>query len=251
MKGKIKDLGILLKVSPYSDSSLVLQFFCQRLGNIGVLAKGWKKKQDACPFEPNFGYELAIYEPLESGLYLLSEATLLSERKYEEPKRWSVALAGTELISQLVIAEEEAALYYGLLGSYLDYLLELKDEPLPIFWRLLLRVMQLMGLKLELGSCSHCHSRIQLSGYLKRDCRLLCQKCIINSFNPQETISFSFKARDLIALLPEIGLHLQGLKLDQTTVAEVNELFLRYYQVHFQQKLRLKSLSVLQQLYSQ
>lgn len=249
MKGKIKDQGIILKTSPYGDNSLILQVFCQNLGNIGILAKGWRNKKGAEPLQLLSEYEFNVYEPLESGLYLLSEASQTIERSYLHPKNWSAALCGAELIDQLHISAEETRIYFELLTSYLNYLQKLCGEPVPVFWRLMLRVMKLMGLSLEPGICRICQNGSKPAGYRKSDCSVLCQSCLRSGVNPQEVECFSPKASYLLGILPGIGNYLDQLRLDRNTIHELNQFLFRYYQAQFNKPLKLRSMGVLEQMY--
>jgi len=249
MKGRVKDQGIILKINPYGDSSLIAQVLCRQLGNISFIAKGLRKKTSYLPLQPLGEYELTIYEPLESGLYLFNEASVAKERDYDKPKNWSTALCGAELIAHLVVAADEHRLYFDLLSEYLNYLIPLEYEPLPIFWRLFLRIMQLQGLKLDPERCSACGRHAKPQSYLRLDSSLLCRSCSLEQHSEAELQYFSLGASELLALLPQIGNYIKDLKLDRSVVRELNEFFIYYYQAHTHQTLKLKSLSVLEQLY--
>ena len=249
MKGRVKDISIILKLSHFGESSLIVQAICRNLGSISFLAKGLRQKPSSPPLQPLWGYELTLYEPLETGLYLFCEASPVTERSYPDPKRWSTALCGAELISHLVVSADEHALYFDLLSGYLDYLLKMEGEPLPLFWRLFIRVMQLQGLKLELDLCASCGATTSPAAYLKRDAGLICESCSRQDYSQDETNRFSPGARDLLTNLPSIGSCLGELKLSRPIVRELNEFFSHYYQGHTHQTLKLKSLSVLEQYY--
>lgn len=249
MKGRVKDDGIILKISPYGDSSLIIHVMCRHLGSIGILAKGVRQKPASTPLLLLSSYELSVYEPLESGLYLYCEASLMEERSYPLPKHWSTALSGTELISHLVVAADEHELYYDLLRAFLDHLIRLEGEPLPVFWRLFVRIMQLQGLKLQPDECSACGMTCSPSAYLKLDSSLVCHNCAAQGHSPEELINLSPRASELLLQLPAIGNYLKGLRLDRAVVRELNEFFSSYHQAHMHQTLKLKSLSVLEQLY--
>ncbi len=249
MKGRVKDNSIILKCSPYGESSLIVHALCRQLGSISFIAKGQRQKASSPPFLPLCEYELTLYEPLEAGLYLFVEASLRVERNYPDPKCWSTALCGSELISHLMVSADEHGLYYHLLSEYLDYLAKLLGEPLPIFWRLVHRVMQLQGLKLELDVCSTCGKLASPIAYLKKDASLICEQCARLDYSQDEMQRFSTEARELLCQLPRIGNYLIELKLSRPVVRELNEYFAAYYQAHTHQTLKLKSLSVLEQYY--
>ena len=248
MKGRVKDPAIIIKLSPYGESSLIVQALCRHLGSISVIAKGQRQKPSS-PLLPLCEYELTLYEPLETGLYLFCEASLSTERSFTDPKCWSIAHCGSELIGRLVVAADEHMLYFDLLSEYLDYLLKLDREPLPIFWRLFLRVMQLQGLKLETKLCSVCSETACPAAYLKKDASLICEECARRDYSQDEIQRLSPGAQELLYHLPSIGNYLGELRLNRSIVHELNEYFVSYYQAHTHQTLKLKSLSVLEQYY--
>ena len=121
MKNKL--LAILIKQSQYSESSLILQFFTRQQGMVSVIAKGIRKKSEKQQLLPLCEYELIAYEPKEQGLWLFSEANITRNfSAYPSSSTWAAAETGLELISHLIISQEDIATIYDLTISYLDYL---------------------------------------------------------------------------------------------------------------------------------
>lgn len=248
MKGRIKDLATILNCHPYSDSSLIIKAFCPRLGNISIIAKGWRKAQNKPPLQTLYEYELTLYEPSGGELYLLYEASLVTERLFPNPKLLCTALCGSELMANLILSSDEYAVYYQLLKDYISYLQGLAGEPIPIFWRLLLRVMKLQGIGLDLQHCQICGKATSPSAYLKRDASLVCREC--RKVPSAQTVNLSPEAKSILQNLPHIGNQLHTLQLSKQVVQELNRFLLFYYQAHTHQKIKLKSLGVLEQLYT-
>ena len=145
MKNKLR--AILVKQSKYSESSLILQFFSREFGHIGVIAKGILKKNEKQQLLTLCEYELIAYEPKEQGLWLYSEANLISNFSvYPNSLSWATAETGVELINQLILAQEDITTIYDLTIAYLKYLQQVKDNAVLIFWRFLNRITILSGI---------------------------------------------------------------------------------------------------------
>jgi coenzyme F420-reducing hydrogenase delta subunit len=77
----------------------------------------------------------------------------------------------------------------------------------------------------------------------------ICQECFGDLSESGQYTLLSQDATEILRLLPEIGMHLDRIKVSTVAVSELNRYFLQYYQVHQKQTLKLKSLSVLCQFY--
>lgn len=249
MSKLIKDQVTILTTYPYSDSSLIIKALGQSSGNIDVIAKGIRKKNDSFILQALSDYELMLYAPREGGLFLLKESTLTRERHYQNPKNWATALCGAELMQKQLISGEEHRQYYELLSSFLDFLIALDAEPLPVFWRLLNRIIHLQGLELKTCICSSCKQQKQEYAYTRHDARFYCQECTHNLTLPRDLHLLSEEAAQILFHLDHIGNYLNELKLSKSTIQEINDFFADYYLAHNRKTLKLKSLSVLVQLY--
>ena len=213
------------------------------MGHISIIAKGIRK-QDAglCHLQE---YELHLLEPKEEGLYLLKDFQEQRDYSiYPTAATWAAADCGAELLMHLIIPAYEAGAYYELLCNYLGYLQKVDANAVLILWRLFMRVYANLGLAPKLGVCAVCNEATEIAGY-SRDMELSCQNCLC----AEGAHYFSPLARRILALLPEIGNHLQDLILDRAVVQELNTYFTNYFYAHYHKTLRLKSLSVLCQFY--
>lgn len=251
MKKKIKTICIITKIQPYSDSSQIINAICRDLGQISILAKGIRKSQAKNPLVPVFEYELNLYAPLEQGLYLLADASLIRENpSYINPQNWAAAEAGTELLWQIAYPPEEATIYYDLLHVYLDYLQKPDLPAAVIWWRFFRRVLAISGIGFEPHSCNVCGAEITTSLALDRSTgNIVCNDCRAKHHQSPDLLVPGPLATRILLLLPEIGHHVHNIKLYRSLVREINEFFLAYFASRFHKDLRIKSLSVLEQFY--
>jgi DNA repair protein RecO len=252
VKQKIRDRGIIFKISHYSESSLILKTFTRDRGLISILAKGMRKKPEASLLNPLNGYEFVLYEPQEAGLYLLGEFSLQTEHNLaENVESWAAAECALELYTHLIIPQDENSQYYGLLIVYLDYLQGVERNAVLVWWRFLLRVLILLGVPFDPLHCSQCHlSAKPILAFEKGTGALVCAACLDPVPDPDHWELLGSQASLILGLLPMIGDHLNTLCPDRTAVAQLNQLFSDFYASHFNKALKLRSLEVLEQFYA-
>ncbi len=250
MKARIRLVGCLAKLSEYSDSSLILRAFTRELGSLSIIAKGIRKTQSRNQLCPLNEYEFSVYEPREQGLYLLAEACPVKERDLSgRPEVWAAAECGLELYASLIIPVEESGEYYRLLTSYLDYLAGLESNAVLIWWRFLLRTFALLGIHFHPDLCSVCGEVAVAAATARGSAELACEACLSGQRDRDRWDPLGEQSARILALLPQIGNHVAGLRPKRESVRELNRLFEAYYSDHFGRELKLRSLKVLEQFY--
>ncbi|MDP2172769.1 MAG: DNA repair protein RecO [Candidatus Cloacimonadaceae bacterium] len=251
MKGKIKDHGIIVKFSEYSESSLIIRCLTSKHGLISILAKGLRKQPQKNTLLAMGEYEFTLYAPSDEGLYLFCEAALIKEHGFEyAPEIWTAAQCGTELIAAMIIPAYEHEMIYDYLRLYLDYLGGVKSNAILVFWRFFTRLMQIIGVPFSTSKCMICHAedtKIIASAAATAD--LVCADCYYESADKERYLLLASQSAGILALLPQIGNYLNLLHIERGTVRQINAILLVYYQAHFHKKLKLNSLSVLEQFY--
>ncbi|HQH47105.1 MAG TPA: DNA repair protein RecO [Candidatus Syntrophosphaera thermopropionivorans] len=251
MKGKIKDQGVLFKTTQFRESSLILRVFLKYRGLVSILAKGIRKKPENNLLNSLYTYDFTLYEPQESGLYLLSEFTLLKEfNLFDNIPAWTAAECAAELYTQIIIPSEENPTYYDILQSYLDYLKIRSDNSILLWWRFLLRIFRMLGIAFPLDLCAVCNKKkLQIVAWEKGTGRLICAECLKEANYPEYYELLTSSASQILHLLPLIGDYLDKIHPDSQTVEQLNHLFSDHYQNHFRKPLKLHSLEVLSQFF--
>jgi len=262
LKRKIKSVGILYHIMDYGDSSQIFKAFTHFAGEISILAKGFRKQTKTQIPECFNEYEFILYEPLDRGLYLLSELNFIQNfgLRYD-PKALAAAACSCELLSNLILPDDELGVYYHYLSSYLLYLKEHRSNVIALFWRFFLRILINLGLPFSLERCHLCNNVLGQKVYVSRDGGgLHCEACFLAGFSVGGSITRSEEAdqewqsilsdesRRIVHLLPEIGLYLENMTISPTTIREINRLFVSYFQNHFHKTMNLKALKVLEAL---
>ncbi len=244
---KAKLNALLIKQSEYGDSSLIYRFFTREHGLIGVLAKGIRTKNDA--LVGLCYYELGVYEPKEPGLWLFGEASLKQDYSvFPSTATWAVAECGMELVSQIIIAQEDISSAFDLAHSFLAYLQNINNNAVLILWRFMLRITISSGIGNPFSNCCLCNTAfLEYPAYLVSKGGMLCRTCSRDIAHSDDLIMLSEQSIRIISLLPEIGNHLGSIKLTPATVREINSVFEHYWLAHHKHPLRLKSLALLSQ----
>lgn len=251
MKQRVRSLGCLARLSEYSESSLILRFFTRDLGAVSVLAKGIRRAQTRNQLMALGEYELNLYPPTESGLYLLGEISSVKERDLSaSPQHWAAADCALELLSSLIIPTDESPVYYALLDSYLDFLQTRKGSAILLWWRFLLRVFNFFGTPFDPLACGLCQTTEEnIAAWDRGTGALFCHNCLATSENSDAHARLSSASSKLLRLLPSIGNYLDELRPLREEVKELNQLFADFFFAHFNYPLKLKSLQVLEQFY--
>jgi len=245
MPVKIKTNCFLIRKQPYSETSVLMQVFSDRLGMASVLAKGLRKSKQQQDFLLNVlnEYEFVLSTPANSSLHILCEMSILNELPADLPlQTWTAAQAGAEILTKLMLPEEEIPLFYKALRQYLDYLKGVSANPIAIFWRYLLHLYKLLGIPVNLQLCSLCHKDMtEPRGYSADTGQLLCGNCFdkapgVFALEPEES--------HIISLLPVIGNYLNDLNLTKDNCQRINHFFLHYISRQFHKTIRLNSLQL-------
>ncbi|HNQ42781.1 MAG TPA: DNA repair protein RecO [Candidatus Cloacimonadota bacterium] len=247
---KITTPAILCNITPYSESSLIIRAFSFGRGYISIIAKGWRKKAEKEQILRFWEYELVLSEPREEGLYILSEANMLTDYShYPCLATWAAAECGIELLSQLIVPYQEYRHYYTLASEYLKYLSKVEDNAILIFWRLLERVFVLSGIGRDLQMCHECGTQATPYAFDQGSGDVICRACALDRLETGRYLELSDTASSVLSSMHSIGNHLNDFSLERSQISEINTLYFGYYQAHQKHKLKLKSMSVLLQLY--
>jgi DNA repair protein RecO len=243
MPGKIKTNCVLLKKQPYSETSILMQVISDTLGMISVLAKAMRKGKEHNDYLLNVlnEYEFVVSTASPSGIHTLGEMTLLEEYPTDLPlDTWFAAQAGAEILTKLVLPDEEMPLFYKALKQYLTYLKSVPVNPLAIFWRYVLHLDKLLGVPINLSTCSTCYKDMDRpAGYSPETGQLLCGNCSILF---PASYSLTPESRSILALLPVVGNYLNDLVITPETARQINRFMLNYISVQFHKKILLNSL---------
>lgn len=160
-----RDLAIILRVTPFSNTSSVLTWFSARQGRMATLAKGAQRSRSLFLGQADLFYTCEIlYYPghAHRKLAILKECVPLKPREYFR-NHWRAMLCAsyaTLLMTRICPQHAPHPSLFRLLDEFLDALTAGVNRRSLVFW-FELRVLSEMGLAPNLNHCSRCGTAIR------------------------------------------------------------------------------------------
>lgn len=154
-----KTEGTVLRISPYSETSLVIAWLTRDAGKVSTMCKGALRPRSLFlgQFDLFYTCELLYYDHDRHGLRILKECTPLRPRNALRTD-WR-ACAGASYLADLVFRVSPSRAHHPGVFEWLDVALDdLAGEgaqAVTLFWQEL-RLLSLLGLKPRLTRCAVC-----------------------------------------------------------------------------------------------
>jgi len=237
-----------LKVTEYSNTSQIIQFFSKEFGHIGVIAKGTRN-----PKNKYYGllqllgnYEIVLYKK-DTTLSLLKEISLIEDhgKLSSDFTMTALAHAAAELYIQLMFEEDDYEKFYVLLTQFYEFLPQVKSNHILVFWRFLLRVASFLGFSLRFNTCQVC-------GTMKSDLfqgisfvhnGFICSNCSRKKATT-EHFQINESTRDILLTLKNMP-DIESYDISDQDIKTINTIFRTYLSHHLHKKIHLRSLEVL------
>jgi len=226
-----KSLALVLRVVPFSETSLVVTFFTEGLGKISALAKGARRPKS--PFEAALDLlavcRVVFLHKSSESLDLLTEARL--ERRFRSAERdLSRLYAGYYVAELLTGMTDEADPHPELFRQVLQTLQEL-DESGPVE-RLVLRfeltMLRSLGHLPSLADCANCGAAVEIRervAFGQIAGGVLCPACRPGK---KQVVSISAAAHGVLSVFADPGEEWKDCPLEPRWHGEVRGL-LNYY----------------------
>ncbi len=150
----VHSTAIVLKAIDYGDSSKILTIFSRKDGKIAVIAHGAKKPKSKFAGLAETGniLDVVYYLKKNRSVQILSEASY-AEKTFDlrqNFEKMAVSLSALELINQLLHENEVNNPLFDFTQKFLLWLNKTQVQPALVFPYLQLRLINLMGLGLQL-----------------------------------------------------------------------------------------------------
>ena len=238
-----------LRITNYSNTSQIVNFFSDKFGNVDVIAKGSRSSKSKYQglLQPLSNYEIVFYKK-ENTLSLLKEISLneSSLDLFDSLEKSAVAYAGAEIYLQLMFEENDFEKFYNLLQQYLSYLRKIDKNYVLIFWRFFLRVTTYLGFSLKFDKCISCKTdkpekiygiSFSQNGFVCKDC--IKKNNLTNNFKCSQT------SINILLSLKNISEKINSIEISKSTLKEINAIFKTYLSYHLHKKIHLRSLEIL------
>ncbi len=254
MKTQQRDLtttGIILHKAPFQETSEILEILTENYGKITAIAKGVKRKNSKLLGLTDIMNELNIelYNKPGSNWYILKSAELISAHAFNTRLEHNVLIQSViEIFRQIELSDDDWEKLYILFNKFIDYIKTVKFNPIAIFWRFLLNLYKQLGIELNLKHCAICKgSTEEVIGFSLTQHGLVCRKCS-RSVRSDSLIQVSPHTAEIFKIFNSIGNYLSSIDLDNSTIREINNIFLLHLSDHFQKNFHLRSIELYSQL---
>ncbi len=162
MANIIKCRGIVLKTTPFKESSLIASVFTDRMGKVRLMAKGIRRpKSKMCgAMEPFSLDEIIFYRREFKDIYTLSDAVVVDcfPRVRGDPYRVGAAMVVCEYFDKSLPMEEPDTAVFSELVSFLKRLENVPaDSVRALVFGHLARALSGSGVMPHLDDCVRCH----------------------------------------------------------------------------------------------
>lgn len=159
--------AIILKAIDYGDSSKILTIFSRKNGKIAVIAHSAKKPKSKFSGLAEVGniLDIVYYLKESRSVQILKEASY-SEKTFnlrQDFEKMAVSLSALELIEQLLHENEVNTPLFDFTRNFLRWLNATDVQPAAVFPYLQLRLIDLMGLGLQVHIPNEANSPFYLN----------------------------------------------------------------------------------------
>lgn len=183
MSRLLKTRGIVIRHSPYSETSRIVQWITEDHGRLVTIAKGAMRPRSSLlgQFDSLYTCELIFYAHEREAVYVTREIATLHARPRLRTD-WRAALAGAylaDLVARVVPRHESVPELFALLEQALD---EFHDRGwhAPTLFLAELRLLHQLGLAPRLDACAVCDRRFaagEPAAFSSRRGGMTCPSC--------------------------------------------------------------------------
>lgn len=245
MSRLVQSQALILRRTPFRETSLVVEGFCGEVGRISIMARGVRgeKSRVAGLLEPFNEVDVVLGHSSTSDWYMLREVSLIRNHLLDKDYNNGILIqAAAEILLQLDVPPDEAAEIFGLFKRFSDYIGSTKPRAILYFWRFLNSLLRMIGVAPELRQCVVCE-RIDEAKIVYRPEKGGLQ-CICCHTPADMILALPLKPEviDILSHLHEIGNHADRVTLNQDIISQINQVFLIHLGNVFHGDFHLRSL---------
>ncbi|MFC1887596.1 DNA repair protein RecO [Candidatus Cloacimonadota bacterium] len=242
-----KTSGVVLRKTPYKETSLILEVFTQHLGRVSVIAKGARreKQEQSGLLDLLNELELVLHKSPQSKWFILTSAKLIHSWYRDIDFNNGLLLqACIEVFRQLEIQREDNVILYDLMIRYFQYIHKQRKNGIAVFWRFILRILNIYGIDIDIDLCQKCGNRgKKFIAFYPQKNGFICQDCYLPAYD-DATLRISPASAGVFATIMQIGNVLDEIEISSETIKQLNRIFLIHLSEHFHQNFHLKSLEL-------
>ncbi|WP_440895873.1 DNA repair protein RecO [Amphibacillus sp. Q70] len=237
--------GVIIRAQNYGETHVIATLFTDKLGKIGVIARGAKKPKSRMAAVSQMFIHGQYLVRIGKGLGVLEQGEVIqSHRRIRED---IVLTAYASYIAELTdkLLDEKSPNYF----IYQQFMATLKGltgdkDPLVLTMMYEMKLYKIAGFAPILDYCQRCKQTKDISGFSVKEGGVLCKRCLASDPNH---ISINQTQLKLLRLFSEVGLErIANISVKEENKNKIKNILEQYYDTYG--GLALKSKKFLKQI---
>lgn len=237
--------GVIIRTQDYGETHIIATLLSNKLGKIGVLARGAKKPKSRMSAVTQLFIHGEYLVRIGKGLSVIEQGDVIqSHRKIREDIFLTAYASYLAELTNILLDEKTPNHYvYQQFLATLNGITEQKD-PLVLTMMYEMKLYKVAGFAPIIDYCQNCQGTDQISAFSIKEAGVLCQRCLAVDPNHRPINQIQYK---LLRLFAEVDME----RIANITVKEENKIIIQnileqYYETYG--SLALKSRKFLKQI---
>ena len=232
----VKTEAVILSYMPYGETSKIIRVFSKGSGRLSFIAKGSRKLKNRFggSLDPLNHVNLVYYYKEKRDLHTLTQCDIINPFAHVKSDfdKLSLGLAIAEVITKLVVEEEENVPIFDLMKRSLVWLESANKNFENIYWYFMTRFVRLSGYGFDIKDCVRCGNTIQNGPafFSLAEGEVTCSSCTKPAMNREISPESVHVLKAIFNKNPDT---LSNLRVSQKSAREINGLIDSYYKYHF------------------
>ena len=178
--------AVVLKIIPFSETSLICRLFTKDKGKITIMAKGARRNKSPLSsiLEPGNLIQINCIIKENRDIQLLKEACFIFNtiNIRDNIKKIITLLAVIEVLDKTTQPFNDSPILFRLINKVINKLSITNTKPIILYSFYLLQLTIQYGFKPDIRYCSKCRKKLKKGNYSKTNGELYCSLCSSNAF---------------------------------------------------------------------
>ncbi|BAM47248.1 DNA repair protein RecO [Amphibacillus xylanus] len=238
--------GVIIRTQNYGETHLIATLLTDKLGKIGVLARGAKKPRSRMAAVTQLFIHGEYLVRLGRGLSILEQGDVVnSHRKIREDIFLTAYASYLAELTNVLVDEKQPNYYvYQQLLLTLQGITDFKD-PLVLTLMYEMKLYNVAGFAPTIDRCQNCQRTDQINAFSIKEAGVLCQRCLAIDPNHRPINQTQYK---LLKLFSEIDMNrVANINVKAENKEVIRQILEQYYETYG--GLTLKSRKFLKQIH--
>jgi DNA repair protein RecO (recombination protein O) len=228
--------AVVLSYMPYGETSKIIRVFSKGSGKLSFIAKGSRKLKNRFggSLDPLNHVNLVYYYKEKRDLHTLTQCDIIDPFVHVKSDfdKLALGLAIAEVISKLVVEEEENVPLFDLVQHSLEWLESANKNYENIYWYFMTRFVRLSGYGFHINDCACCGNKIKNGSafFSLAEGGVTCSSCTKSGMNKEISPE---SVHVLKAIFDKTPTTISNLRVSQKSSREINDLIDSYFKFHF------------------